>query len=98
MSVFLNQNIINMIKREEDHPNEVAMMCGKNTDSVEVLKRKCEDTARNMLRMLNIPPKSEVIIPFYTYDNPEKLICNGYFKNLCNGKISYHLDYTVMTV
>jgi len=76
---------------------ELAIHCGKTTDSFEKLKVICEEHANELKNKIEISTESEISVPFWTKDFPE-LICNGIFRKNSLGEIVYKLDFSESTL
>ena len=76
---------------------ELAIHCGKTTDSFEKLKSICEKQADKLKTKITFSTQSEIVIPFWTKDFPE-LICTGIFSKNSLGEVVYKLDFSESTL
>ena len=89
---------------------EMAVHCGKVTDSMETLETLCCEKAEKLLATLDVPEGGhgrgaslleaeggKVEVPFWTEDFPE-LIAVGKFSRDKSGKVIYELDFSESTL
>lgn len=76
---------------------ELAIHCGKTTDSIEKLQSICEKRANELKPQIDFSSQSEIIVPFWTEDFPE-LICTGTFSKNNLGEIVCKLDFSESTL
>ncbi|WP_276789667.1 hypothetical protein [Paraprevotella xylaniphila] len=76
---------------------EMAVHCGKVTDSMETLESLCREEAEKLLATLDVPEGRQVEVPFWTKDFPE-LIAVGKFSCDNSGKVIYELDFSQSTL
>ena len=76
---------------------ELAIHCGKTTDSFEKLKLICEEQADELKTKITFSTQSEIVVPFWTKDFPE-LICTGIFSKNSLGEVVYELDFSESTL
>lgn len=76
---------------------ELAIHCGKTTDSFEKLKSICEKQANELKTKITFATQSKIIVPFWTKDFLE-LICTGVFSKNNLGEIVYELDFSESTL
>ena len=76
---------------------ELAIHCGKTTDSFEKLKSICEKQADELKTKIMFSTQSEIVVPFWTKDFPE-LICTGTFSKNSLGEVVYELDFSESTL
>ncbi|BDI75718.1 hypothetical protein PC1C4_24400 [Paraprevotella clara] len=76
---------------------EMAVHCGKVTDSMETLETLCCEEAEKLLATLDVPEGGKVEVPFWTEDFPE-LIAVGKFSRDKSGKVIYELDFSESTL
>lgn len=76
---------------------EMAVHCGKVTDSMEALETLCCEEAGRLLATLDVPEGRRVEVPFWTKDFPE-LIAVGKFGRDKSGKVIYELDFSQSTL
>lgn len=79
--------------------NEIAVNCGKTTDSIEKLEKICKEEAEKLVKTLEIREGNAISVPFWTSGPgfPE-LICVGVFSGDKSGKIVYKLDFSESTL
>ena len=84
--------------KKESQQNDLAVKCGKTTDSVEKLTKLCEQEAEKLLATIDIPEGKTVSVPFWAPEPgfPE-LICVGKFRRDKTGKVVYELDFSEST-
>ena len=70
-----------------------SVKCGKCTDSIETLKKLCNEEAAKLASTIEIPVRSVVEVLFWTADIPE-LICIGRFSKDISGSTMYQLDFS----
>lgn len=75
----------------------LAIHCGKATDSFEKLKSICEKQANELKNKMDFSVQSEIVVPFWTEDFPE-LICTGTFYKNSLGEVVYELDFSESTL
>lgn len=85
--------------KTSNQQNEIAVHCGKNTDSMEKLEKICKEEAEKLVSTLELTEGDAVSVPFWTLgpDFPE-LICVGKFKRDESGKVVYELDFSESTL
>lgn len=76
---------------------EMAVHCGKVTDSMETLETLCCEKAEKLLATFDVPEGGKVEVPFWTEDFPE-LIAVGKFSRDKSGKVIYELDFSESTL
>lgn len=81
----------------ELNQQELAVHCGKTTDSIEKLRSLCEEQADELKTKLTFSTQSEIAVAFWTKDFPE-LICSGIFRKNSHGEIVYELDFSESTL
>lgn len=79
--------------------NEIAVNCGKTTDSIEKLEKICKEEAEKLIKTLDLRKGNAISVPFWTSGPgfPE-LICVGMFSRDESGKIVYDLDFSESTL
>lgn len=82
------------IRRED-----IAIECGKESDSLERLEKLCNAEAERLLPTLDVPDETTVEVPCWTAGlGFAELIGVEKFSKDANGKITYELDSSVNTV
>lgn len=76
--------------------NPESIHCGNAEDSIESLKKTCEEEAKKLCVSLSLAQGEVVEIPFWTSDFPE-LICVGRFSK-SDDIVTYELDYSESTL
>ena len=76
---------------------EMAVHCGKVTDSMDTLEKLCCEKAEKLLATLDVPEGGKVEVPFWTEDFQE-LIAVGKFSRDKSGKVIYELDFSESTL
>lgn len=84
---------------KEIRRDDIAIHCGKSSDSFERLEELCNTEAERLLATLEIPENTIVSIPCWTADSgfPE-LIGVEQFKRDKNSKVVFKLDFTESTL
>lgn len=67
---------------------ELAIHCGKTTDSFKKLKSIYAQQANELKTKITFSTQSEIIVPFWTNDSHE-LVCTGIFRKNNLGEIVY---------
>lgn len=75
----------------------LAIHCGKTTDSYKKLESICEAKANEIKGKLDFSTQSEIEISFWTENFPE-LICVGTFSKNNLGEVVFELDYSQTTL
>lgn len=77
---------------------ELAIHCGRATDSLEKLESICVEQANELKTKITFSTQSEIIVPFWTKDCFAELICKGIFTKNNLGEIVYELDFSESTL
>lgn len=83
--------------KTESQESDIAIKCGKTTDSFETLKELCEKEAGKLLGTIRITGHETISVPCWTEDAPE-LICVARFEIGNGGSIVYNLDFSETTL
>lgn len=92
-------NKLKYIMKTSKRQNEIAVNCGKTTDSMEKLEKTCKEEAEKLAKTIEIAEGNAISVPFWTSGPgfPE-LICVGMFSRDECGKIVYDLDFSESTL
>lgn len=84
---------------KEIRNEELAITCGKETDSFEKLEELCNAEAKKLLPIINVPDDAVVCVPCWTAGiGFAELIGIEKFSKDANGQIVYKLDFSESTL